>query len=112
MNEFKEQLSRTFTERERERNEVSELIISFYERELTQEETEKYLALDTSLIPNNILYTLYCMGKKYIETGKVDEETYIKCMKARKKKISLEEIPEEWQKGSQQEKEDNNNERD
>lgn len=98
-NDFKSQLSKAFTEEEKRKNEVLELITLPYKRELTKEEEKRYLSLDEKELPNdNILYTLYCMAKKFIETGEVDNETYSKCMKAKSKKISLEQVSGEWEK--------------
>lgn len=106
LNDFKSRLSELFTEEEKRKNEVLELIMLPYKRELTKEEEERYLSLELKEVPNNnIIYTLYRMAKRYIETGEGDKETYAKCMKAKSRKQEFSEVGEEWEKSSDQWKE-------
>lgn len=99
MNEFKEKNKVIqLTEEERKRNESIDLIISFYNGDLSPEEEKKILEIDKEILPSPMYYTLFCLAKEYIETGKVSEETYIKCMQTKKQKVILEEVPEKWQK--------------
>ena len=94
-NEFKRRIE--LSESEKKRNELSEFILLPSKRELTQEEKARYLALDRSEIPSNMLYAIWCMGKMYILTGKVDEELFMQCMKGVPKKVRLSGMKEEWE---------------
>ena len=93
------------TEKEKERNENINLILSFYNRELSDQEKEKLLAIDVETLPNHMFYTLFCMAKDYMKTGEFNKETFIKCVKPIPKKTSLGgAVPEKWQKAPEKNK--------
>ncbi|MCI8384521.1 MAG: hypothetical protein HFJ33_06675 [Clostridia bacterium] len=99
MNEFKKLYQSNLQEiKEKRRNEMIALINAFYERELTEKEKETFLQMKEEEMPNHIYYTLFTMAKEYIQKGKVDEKTFKKCMEIKKKKVTIEQVPEEWQK--------------
>ncbi len=102
-NIFKEKLTEAFSDEQKRRNEISEFILLPTKRQLTEEEEKRYLSLDKSLIPNNILYAMYEMIKNYIETGEIASlEAFKKCIKTEPKKVTLEAISEEQQKDPRQ----------
>lgn len=79
-------------------NETYSLIISIYERELTQEEKKAYLAIDEEKIRSNMLHILCCMGKEIIANGKIDEETFRRFSNKKPKEVTFTQIPEKWKK--------------
>jgi hypothetical protein len=99
-NAYKEQLSKSFKEKQKKTDETTRKIMSFYEKngKITEEEKEEFLAIDESMILNNIVHMLYYVAKNYIETDNiVDFENY-KEQFIKSKKMSLPQIPKEWEK--------------
>ncbi len=90
---------RNLAEIEREKmNEIYSLIVSIYERDLTEKEKEAYLALDEEKIRSNMLHILCCMGKEMLKNGKIDAETFKKFSNKKPKEVEFAQIPEKWKK--------------
>lgn len=85
-------------------NEIYTLIMDFYKRELTKEEEMKLLRTKEEELGNNTEFCiLLWLAKECIVKGQVTKKEIIERCKAeakkdRTKRISLNEIPEEYQK--------------
>ncbi len=98
-NDFKQRVKASNSEDEKTR--IYALIVKFYESEteLTEEEKQEYLSIDSEKIHSNTMYALWYMAKEYMQRGKVDEFTFERATKMKKSPINLkDQITEEMKK--------------
>lgn len=109
-NPFKEELSKLVSADEEQKRKEEETIIkllSFFQKgkNLTEEDKKNFLGIDEKIFSKEMYQMIYNVVKISLETGKVPEfETYVEnyYKEKGKKKVSLEQIPEKWEKSPEE----------